>query len=145
MRIHVFALALLLAVAACQELLDPLPVQLLVQTEGTTFVRDPAAGLAAVPFTMENQSNRTIYVARCGERLMAALDRWESGQWVQHSGDLCQAIYTMDPLALAPGTSLSSVRGVLEPGRYRLRPGIRLAPTEASEWSIAVSNEFMVE
>lgn len=145
LRVTAFGL-ILLSAAACQQLAtDPHDVQVLVQTEGATFVRAAATSFAEVPFRVENQGNSTIYLARCGERLTAVLDRWEGGQWVQHSGDACQAIYAMNPVPLAPGAWLSNVRGVPEPGRYRLRPGIVLTAGEPSEWTVVMSNEFTVE
>ncbi|CAN5713645.1 hypothetical protein BH23GEM6_BH23GEM6_24330 [soil metagenome] len=146
MRFAALCSAVLLVAAACQPLITrPEPSTIMVLTEGSIFVRDATPGSASVPFTVENRGTSTLYLARCGERLMAAVDRWENGQWVQHSGDACQTVYPMDARPLAPSASFSSARQVSAPGRYRLRLDARSAPTLPSEWTTAVSNEFTVE
>lgn len=60
---------------------------------------------SGVPFVVEKTGGNPIYLARCGERLMAALDRREGGQWVQHSGDGCLTNQDMTPVELAPGAT----------------------------------------
>jgi len=146
MKSHLFAAGLLLLGAACHPLATgPHDVQVLVQSDGITFSRDSDQASAGVPFVVENRGSSTIYLARCGERIMVALDSWQGGQWVQNSGDACLTMEPMDPRPLAPGASVSSVRNVQEAGRYRLRPGIGLTSGESSHWLIASSNEFTVE
>jgi hypothetical protein len=146
MKVWVHSLWVVLFVPACQQLgTSPEPDGLLVQTGGSTFTRDPALGSATVPFSVVNRGRSTLYLTRCGERLMAALERWENGQWVQYSGDACQTIYPMDPHPLAPSASVSSVHRILEPGRYRLRPGVQTSASEPTIWTAAISNQFRVE
>jgi hypothetical protein len=146
MKLRAGFLCVLFLAAACQQLsTGPEPSAVSVRTEASTFVRDAAFGSAMVPFAVENRGRSTLYLARCGERLLAALDRLESGQWVQHSGDACQTVYAMDPRHLAPGATITSVHRVNEPGRYRLRPGVLATAGGPRSWTAAVSNEFTVE
>jgi hypothetical protein len=144
MKHRVFAVGLLF-VAACQQLATgPGQSRLLIETAGTTFTRGAAPEFAVIPFVVTNQGSRSIYLARCGERLMAAPDRREAGQGVQHSGDGCLTNQDMSPVELAPGATVQSQRGVTEAGEYRLRLGSSGSPAEPSQWVI-VSNEFTIQ
>jgi hypothetical protein len=133
----------LAATAACGGLFTGPDGALRVRTDGTSFVRD-AQGFAQVPFVVENRGADTVYLAPCGERVMVALDRLEQGRWVQHSGDACPQLLVAGPFALAPGATHASVRGVTEPGVYRLRPGIHPRQGTEPEWRWT-SNRFTVE
>lgn len=144
MKHRMFAVSLLF-VAACQQLATgPGQSQLRVETTGTTFTRGAAPEFAVIPFVVTNQDSRPIYLAWCGERLMAALDRREAGQWVQHSGDGCLTNQDISPVELAPGATVQSQRGVTEAGEYRLRLGSSGSPAEPSQW-VVVSNEFTIQ
>jgi hypothetical protein len=137
------SLLVLVVLSACQQLSTSSRLAALqVQTDGSTFVRDPAVGSATVPFSVVNRGRSTLYLARCGERIMAVLDRWESGRWVQH-GDACLTDRRMDPWPVSPSATLTSTHHVLQPGRYRLRPGVSTGGTKS--WTVAFSNEFTIE
>jgi hypothetical protein len=139
----ILAAAAILATAACDGLFTGPDGALRVRTDGTRFVRD-AQGFAQVSFTAENRGADTVYLAPCGERVMAALDRLEQGRWVQHSGDACLHLLVAGPFALAPGATHASFRGVMEPGVYRIRPGVHPRPGAEPEWRWT-SNRFTVE
>ena len=100
----------------------------------------PAAG---VSFRVENRTGRTIFLARCGERIMAAVDRWESERWVSHASDACQAVQRMDPLPLDPGAAAGGAQAVQLPGRYRLRLGAASARGEPTVWDVT-SPDFTI-
>ena len=111
--------------------------QVRVEVLGVSFERGTEGHAASVPFVVANSGTASVYLARCGARLMAAVDRWEGGRWNQYSGDACPAIYPMDPLALAPGTRHQGVRAIGEPGVYRLRVGVAAPTGAAVEWLVA--------
>jgi hypothetical protein len=114
-----------------------------VETLGAVFDREPGGSFAPVPFVVTNAGAGSVFLAPCGERVMAAVDRWAGARWVQYSGDACPAVFSMAPLELPPGSRLESVRGIGEPGRYRLRLGVVAAASAPTEWS-AVSAPFEV-
>lgn len=109
-----------LVLSSCVNPLAAHEFPLQVTTEGMVFAL-PAAGGADVPFAATNSGSEPLFLARCGERIMAAVDRLKNGRWTQYSGDVCQAIHPMDPLRLAGGDTVRGVQGVREAGRYRLR------------------------
>ena len=113
-----------------------------VRVGGGVFEGEPARA-ALVPFEVVNASTRDLYLARCGERLMAAVDRWNGVRWVQHSGDACLTVADMSPLRLAAGASHQSTRAIAEPGMYRLRLGVSAAPSAEYAWD-ATSAPFTV-
>ena len=113
-----------------------------VETVNTSFELRDARDMG-VGFTVENTGDATVYLARCGDALMSAVDRWESVHWEQYSGDLCPAVYPMGPLALAPGARTNGRRVLLEPGRYRLRLGNAPSRVDFPFWD-ATSNAFHV-
>lgn len=114
-----------------------------VNVSGATFERVGTPAIATVPFSVTNRGSAPVFVARCGSRVMAAVDRWNGQRWVQHSSDACLAIYMSAALELAPGASAAASQSVLEPGKYRLRIGATDAATSGPDWSI-VSSHFEV-
>lgn len=143
MRNILYAVVLILPLAACQSISDLREANLDISTAQTMYTV-PSEGAVEVSFTVTNRGGTSAAVSRCGERVTAALDREEGGAWVQYSGDFCQAIYRMSPLPLAPGETLESVRMVGEPGRYRLRIGVRSSPAAEEQWMLT-SDPFTVE
>ena len=145
MRFRSFALAPLLALFGCQALFtEPTPSAVHVRVDASRFTRDPATSAASVGFSAQNNGGVTVYLARCGDRLMAAVDRWQGNRWLQYSGDACQTAYNMSPLPLSVGEEHHSARSVHEVGRYRLRLGIGGAPDTGSAWT-AASEPFIID
>ncbi len=128
--------------AACPALSGP-GNGLEVNVSGAAFERIGTPAIASVPFSVVNRGSASEFVARCGSRVMAALDRWNGQSWIQYSGDACIAIYTTAPLEVAPGASVAASRSVPDAGRYRLRLGAADAATGGFDWSI-VSRDFEV-
>jgi hypothetical protein len=114
-----------------------------VNVSGAAFERIGTPAIASVPFSVVNRGSASVFVARCGARVMAALDRWNGQSWIQYGGDACIAIYTTAALEVAPGASVAASRSVPDAGRYRLRLGAADAATSDFDWSI-VSRDFEV-
>jgi len=132
---------LILLLGACQSVVEPGAAALDLQTQGSEFVISAPDGSATVPFTVFNHGQTSVRIARCGDRLMTALDRRESGKWVQYSGDGCLTNVLTSPVELEAGEALEGLRGVMDPGEYRLRIGVSAAGQTA--WNRA-SNGFTV-
>ena len=96
-----------------------------------------------VRFFAVNQEETPVFVARCGDRIMAALDRREGFQWMPYSTDLCEAIHMSEPVEMLPGEARSDIRTVQEVGRYRIRNGTQRDRNGATRWSVT-SNAFEV-
>lgn len=145
MKFLSFALVLLLALAGCRALSTaPDSPQVRIEVESATFRLDPSVGAVAVPFSVRNIGEETVYLARCGDSVSAELERWEGGEWVNAAAAICLAIYDMSPLPLGAGEMRRSAHGVHKPGRYRLRIGASGSPGERSTWGL-VSEPFIVE
>lgn len=76
-----------------------------------------------VTFVVRNDGRETIHVDRCGERVLAGLDRRVAGRWENEMATLCVLSFYVPPLALAPGESVTDSVLVRSPGRYRLFVG----------------------
>ncbi|MGH7476208.1 MAG: hypothetical protein ACRELD_07955 [Longimicrobiales bacterium] len=137
-------MALTLSLAACDADLTGEDSALRVVPDATTYLRDATLGTADIGFTVLNRGTTIVYLARCGDRLLAAVDHWVTGGWTQQSGDGCLTIYDGSPLEVQPGQTLHSLRVLhAEPGRYRLRLGASEAPTVSAAWT-ATSDDFRV-
>ncbi len=131
-----------LMLGACSSLSGPISV-VEVNISGASFARVGTPAIATVPFRATNRGSASVFVARCGTRVMAAVDRWNGQAWVQYSGDACVAIYTVAGLELTPGSSAVASRTLLESGRYRVRIGTSNTASGGFEWSI-VSRDFEI-
>lgn len=136
-------LPLILLLGACNSPIDPNAVALEINTQASEFVISPSRGSVSVPFKITNRDATSTFIARCGDRIMAALDRREGGTWVQHSGDACLTNVAMAPVEIAPGQSLEATREIREAGQYRLRIGVSADASDQPAWTPA-SNPFSV-
>ncbi len=150
MRVLAIAAAGLLALSGCGTL-DTLateaasPLEAIhVATDAGIYAIPPAGGPASIQFTVENRSSSEVAIHRCGDRIMAALDRRDGPGWEQFSGDVCLANQIMVPLRLAPGARTVGVQMVQQRGVYRLRLGIDRGGA-AQVMCTVTSNEFTVE
>lgn len=114
-----------------------------VSIPATTFERAGTLLVANVPFTVTNGASTSVFLERCGGRVMAAVDKWTAQGWVQYSGDACTGVYSQALLELQPGSSTDAVRAVLDTGKFRLRISTGPASNVAGMWSIA-SSEFEI-
>lgn len=136
-------LSLLLLLSACQSGVEPENRSLDVRIQGSEFVISAPEGVVDVPFSATNHGETSVWVSRCGERLMTVLDRREGGEWVQVSSDRCLANQRMDPVELGSGQVLAGQRGVFEPGEYRLHLPLAVSRAGREMW-YPVSNRFTV-
>jgi hypothetical protein len=143
MRILMLLLAVLTSVQACRLPLGPATLDVQVVTAETVIER-PEQGAAGVEFRVTNRGAATVYLAMCGLRVMAAVDRREDGIWNPHSSDACQAHVDMSSLALEPGETVESSRGIVEKGEYRLRIGTVRDFGQEPVWT-TLSNPFAVQ
>ena len=127
---------------ACSTSSGPAMV-LQVNLPASVFERTGTPAIASVPFSLLNRESASVFVARCGDRVMAALDQWDGQRWTQYSGDACTTVQIQTPLELAPGASVAASRSVLEPGKYRLRIGTVAATSGGFDWS-TVSRDLEV-
>lgn len=114
-----------------------------VQTLGTEFDRPAPGTFASVPFRVTNRSTAPVFVARCGDRLMATVEGWDGRGWASYSGDVCAAVHPMDPVPLAAGVKREAARAIGEPGLFRLRLGLA-TQVGAELQPVALSNAFRV-
>ncbi len=141
MRSSFAAAFVLVSILACDSILDPsLPVE--IRMSASTYVLED--GTASAEFTVRNAGDETLYVQRCGGRIMTFLDRWQDDDWVHYRGDACPAIYLSVPLELGAGEEVEGSRGVHEPGRFRLRVGVSTTRETPDEWT-AAREGFTVE
>lgn len=112
-----------------------------VSVPASTFERVGTLPVANIPFTVTNGASTSIFVGRCGGRVMAAVDKWTDQGWVQYSGDACTGVYSQALLELQPGTSIDAIRAVTDAGKFRLRISTGPASNVAGMWSVA-SPEF---
>lgn len=90
-----------------------------------------------VDFTVTNIGTERIHVSRCGDRIMAAVDRAAGTRWQDYSGDGCLTHQDMSPLPIDPGVTLSSSRAIIDSGRFRLRIRVVTAGGVDFAWTVA--------
>jgi hypothetical protein len=96
-----------------------------------------------IPFHVTNRSSSTIYLAACGDRVVATIERRQGVRWEHYEGDWCPA-NVIHTLALAAGHSREDRHRFWrpEPGSYRLRLGIGYR-SQPAQW-VETSNPFVV-
>lgn len=114
-----------------------------VATLGSSFTMTEASG-DGVPFTVVNRGMRTVYLQRCGDRVMTSIDRLEGTHWTDYSGDACLANVPSAPLELRSGERYEGTRWVAERGVYRFRVGVAPDFGAQADWD-AASNRFSIE
>lgn len=78
---------------------------------------------AYATFVVRNDARETIHLDRCGNRVLAGLDRKEGLGWENEIGAFCFLALLSTPLALAPGESVTDSVFVRGPGVYRVVVG----------------------
>lgn len=115
-----------------------------VRIQSTMFEIDANLGTAHIPLIVQNAGAQTVYLARCGDAFPAVLERRQSGQWMEASAVVCQAVYDMSPLPLSVGEARAGTYSVAVPGTYRLRLGVSGSTHGQYRWTV-VSEPFVVE
>jgi hypothetical protein len=129
----------LLLLGACQLVTEPRDLGLEVRVVEVT---QPESDGWTVEFQVTNKGRRVAYLSRCGW-ISSVVERAQDGVWVESSGAACQTIHDMSPIAILPGDTVTGARGGSDPGRYRLRLGVKSNLARVYQWT-AVSNEFSV-
>ena len=144
MRSGFFLLVLLAVLSGCRMLStapDASRVHLVV--EGPTFALERGGHGYVVPWVVENQGSETVYLSRCGDRLLFEVEHWENAAWVNASAAVCITVLNMTPRPLAPGEELRGAERISAPGRYRLRLGA--SDRAGEEKRIVVSEPFTIK
>ncbi len=96
-----------------------------VDVQGSSFERVRVAAstleLATIPFDVTNDGDATAFIAACGDRIAASVDRRVNGRWEQFAGGICFADRLVVPLELRAGARQHADLGVGEAGQYRIK------------------------
>ncbi len=114
-----------------------------VSVPATAFERVGTLPVANIPFTVTNQASTSVFLARCGGRVMATVDKLTGDTWTQYSGDACTATQSQALFELPPGSSVDAVRAVPDAGKFRLRIVTGPAYNTPNLWSIT-SEDFEI-
>jgi hypothetical protein len=137
---RIVVLSVGLTLSGCRWAAGP-DVNLAIETDRLTYAVDSLG--VAVGFRVVNVGEGPVLLARCGERIMAGVERWEGSQWGPSSGDACPATLLMVPLKLEPGDSAWSARSIRDPGAYRLQVYVQSDGSGADQ--SGPSNTFIVQ
>ena len=74
-------------------------------------------------FVVQNGGREAIHVDRCGDRVLAGLDRRVGGEWENSVGSFCILSYYTGPLTLQPGESVTDSVLVRSAGTFRVYVG----------------------
>ena len=132
-----FAAAMCVALAACSEGTGP---RTMLVTRIDRAVLD-SAGSLNVSFMIANGGTQPEDVPACGGQPLPSVQRQHGKRWEEFAGGLCLAIYSMVPVSLQPGASISGTTDVFRagPGVYRLVISYQLDGSPR-----AVSGQFTV-
>jgi len=132
-----FAAAMCVALAACSEGTGP---RTMLVTRIDRAVLD-SAGSLNVSFMIANGGTQPEDVPACGGQPGPRVQRQHGKRWEEFAGGLCLAIYSMVPVSLHPGASISGTTDVFRagPGVYRLVISYQLDGSPR-----AVSEQFTV-
>jgi len=113
-----FAAAICVVLAACSDGTGP---RTILDTRIDRAVLDPAGNLS-VSFTITNIGTKPEDVPACGGQPGPRVQRQQGNRWEEFAGGQCLAIYSMVPISLHPGASISGSADVFRagPGVYRL-------------------------
>lgn len=132
------AATMCVALAACS---DPTGPRTMLVTRIDRAVLDSAGSLNAA-FTITNVGTQPEDVPACAGQPGPGLQKLQGRRWEEFAGVLCSAIYSMVPVWLHPGASISGTTDVFRagPGVYRLVISYQLDGSPR-----AVSEQFAVE
>ena len=122
------------ALAACQ-LVAPSPELVAFSFQG--------GASSPIAVAVRNISDDVVFLPRCGDHVLPAIERRSGGEWVNAAAAICPANLRMDPIRLDVGAVHQDRVTVTQPGTYRLRLAISRSPAGLSE--PVVSPGFVVE
>ena len=113
-----FAAAMCVILAACVDGTGPRTV-LVTRIDRAGL---DSAGSLNVSFTITNVGREPEDVPACGGQPGPNVQRLQASRWEEFAGGLCLAIYSMVPVSLQPGASISGTTNIFQagPGIYRL-------------------------
>src|SRR6266513_477815 len=131
-----FAAAMCVALAACSDGTGP---RTMLVTRIDRAVLD--SGSLNVSFMITNVGTQPEDVPAWGGQPVPRVQRQQGKRWEEFAGGLCLAIYSMVPVSLQPGASISCTTDVFRagPGVYRLVISYQLDGSPR-----AVSGQFTV-
>src|SRR4051812_18395054 len=91
---------MLLALSACSVPSDPSPGLRLVVSSQT---RNVDSSYTNVAFVVVNETERTVFLPRCGDVIATEVERAESDAWTNASAAICPANLRADAIRLEPG------------------------------------------
>lgn len=99
------------------------------------FTFQNGASSGTVIISVRNTGNDVVFLPRCGNDMLMAIDRRSGDSWTNATAGLCQTNLRMDAIGLDVGTTYVDSVLVTPPGTYRLRIAIQprssAAPSEA--------------
>ena len=133
-----------LALAACSG--EPAGAAGDVQVSVTEVRTDPWISGPDVIFKVRNERTTAVYLERCGERILASVDRWTGAGWEPFVNDYCPLAAVFPPLKLEPGEEADGAQVVHLAGAYRIRPRIYslpFGPQQQPRW-IEAEGRFVI-
>lgn len=73
----------LVFLAACTSPFGSGGPELQVRSEQDEYVAHPISFVGPVGFTVKNEGGESLYLPRCGDQVIVAVDRREGGDWRQ--------------------------------------------------------------
>ena len=131
-RVGMLALAL---AASCES--PSAQTRVRIQTDAPQYAVD-----ARILYTVFNNGEGFVYLARCCDHPQVALDRRQGSAWTDYSSGACLAVCSMAPFAIPPHAGYLDTIVLGDTGTYRLRLGI--APSVAGQPDWLASNAFEV-
>ena len=123
------------ALTACQ------PVAPIADPIAFTF--QGGANSSTILVSVRNAGDEAVFLERCGDRMLPAVERRSEDAWVNTAAAICPASLRMDPIRLEAGAVHQESLGKMQPGTYRLVLGI--SRSSAVPFEFVASQSFAIE
>jgi len=121
---------------------EPEPTVRVITDRGIYSLPSPTEGVV-VSYTVKNSSSSMVWIPRCGDVFVLAVDLWVDDDWWHVDPGTCPPEMQGAPFLLGVGEEAADQALFLSPGKYRI--GVTAYdPTGRSEEWYGVSNEFEV-
>ena len=107
-----------------------------------TFQNGATSG--AVIVSVRNAGSDVVFLPRCGEHMLVAIDRRTGDAWTNAAAAACPMNLRMDAIRLDVGAAYVDSILVSSPGTYRLRVAIQPRSSAAAAESVT-SQSFSIE
>jgi hypothetical protein len=122
------------ALAACQSV-SPSPEPVAFSFQG--------GASSPIAVSVRNISDDVVFLPRCGDHVLPAIERRSGDDWVNAAAAICPANLRMDPIRLDVGAVHQDKVAVTQSGTYPLRLAISRSTAALPE--PVVSQSFVVE